>query len=41
MVPEKAWYLLPAGEIAGMLSVKLGAASGRYEKYREARELLG
>jgi hypothetical protein len=40
VVPEKAWYILPAGEIAGMLSVTLGAATGRYEKYREAWELL-
>jgi hypothetical protein len=40
VVPEKAWYLLPAQEIAGMRSVSLCTPTSRYEKYREAWELL-
>ena len=40
VVPEKAWYILPAKEIMGMLSVSLCTPTSRYEKYREAWELL-
>ncbi len=40
VVPEKAWYILPAKEIVGMRSVSLCTPTGRYEKYREAWELL-
>ena len=40
VVPEKAWYIVPAKEIAGMRSVSLGTPTSRYEKYREAWELL-
>ena len=40
VVPEKAWYILPAGEIVGMRSVSLCTPTSRYEKYREAWELL-
>ena len=40
VVPEKAWYILPAKEIVGMRSVSLGTPTSRYEKYREAWALL-
>jgi hypothetical protein len=40
VVPEKAWYILPAKEVAGMRAVSLCTPSSRYEKYREAWELL-
>jgi PD-(D/E)XK endonuclease len=40
VVPEEAWYFLPATEIMGMRSVTLMSATSRYEKYREAWELL-
>jgi hypothetical protein len=40
VVPEKAWYILPAREIAGMRSVSLCTPTSAYEKYREAWELL-
>ena len=40
VVPEKAWYILPAKEIVGMRSVTLCAPTGRYEKYRDAWKLL-
>ena len=40
VVPEKAWYILPAKEIAGMRAVSLCTPTSRYEKYREAWELL-
>lgn len=40
VVPEETWYILPAKEIEGMRSVTLCAPTGRYEKYREAWELL-
>ena len=40
VVPKETWYILPAGEIRGMRSVTLCVPSGKYEKYREAWELL-
>ncbi len=39
VVREDAWYIIPAGEIRGMLSVSLGNG-GRFEVYREAWESL-
>lgn len=40
MVPENAWYILPAKEIEGMRSVSLMTPTSRYEGYREAWHLL-
>ncbi len=40
VIPQKAWYILPAKEVVGMHAVSLGSPGGRYEKYREAWELL-
>ncbi|HSS96216.1 MAG TPA: group I intron-associated PD-(D/E)XK endonuclease, partial [Terriglobales bacterium] len=40
VVPEKAWFILPAGEIVGMRSVSLCTPTSRWEKYREGWELL-
>jgi hypothetical protein len=40
VVPEKAWYILPAKEVAGMRTVSLCTPTSRYEKYREAWELM-
>ncbi|MBI3476658.1 MAG: hypothetical protein HY010_13075 [Acidobacteria bacterium] len=40
VVPEKAWYILPAKEITGMRAVTLCTPTGRYEQYREAWKLL-
>jgi hypothetical protein len=40
VVPNDVWYILPMKEIQGMRSVTLCTATGRYEKYREAWELL-
>ncbi|HEY6339734.1 MAG TPA: group I intron-associated PD-(D/E)XK endonuclease [Candidatus Sulfotelmatobacter sp.] len=40
VVPEDGWFILPAKEIQGMRSVSLCTPAGRYEKYREAWELL-
>src|SRR5512147_1572590 len=40
VVPEKAWYILPAKEIVGMRSVTLCTPTGRYEQYRDAWKLL-
>jgi hypothetical protein len=35
VVLEDAWYIVPAKEIRGMLSISLGTG-GKYEEYREA-----
>ena len=42
VVPEDAWYIIPAKEIRGLKSISLCTRSGeaKYEKYREAWELL-
>jgi hypothetical protein len=40
VVPEKVWYIMPAKEVMGMRSVTLASATGCYEEYREAWELL-
>ena len=40
VVPEDVWFILPAKEVVGMRSVSLCTPTGRYEKYREAWELL-
>jgi PD-(D/E)XK endonuclease len=40
VVPENAWYILPAKEIEGMRSVSLMTPTSRYEVYREAWHLL-
>jgi hypothetical protein len=40
VVPEKIWYIIPAKEVLGMRSVTLASATGQYEQYREAWELL-
>jgi hypothetical protein len=40
VVPEEAWYILPVAEVVGKRSVSLCTPTGRYEKYREAWELL-
>jgi hypothetical protein len=40
VVPKETWYILPAGEIRGMRSGTFCVPSGKYEKYREAWELL-
>ena len=40
VVPVDVWYILPMREIEGMRSVSLCTPTGRYEKYREAWELL-
>jgi hypothetical protein len=40
VVPENAWYILPAKEIEGMRSVSLMTPTSKYEKYREAWHLL-
>jgi hypothetical protein len=43
VVFEDAWYIIPEGEILGMKSVSLHTkcSHSKYEKYREAWELLG
>jgi len=40
VVPENAWYILPAKEIEGMRSVSLMTPTSKYEGYREAWHLL-
>jgi hypothetical protein len=40
VVPEDAWYILPAKEIEGMRSVSLMTPTSKYEGYREAWHLL-
>jgi len=43
VIPEDAWYIIPAKEIRGLRSISLCTAESgeaRYEKYREAWELL-
>jgi hypothetical protein len=40
VVPEDAWYIVPAKEIRGMKSISLSTETGRYEKYLEAWHLL-
>ncbi|MGC2364791.1 MAG: hypothetical protein WA555_07255, partial [Candidatus Sulfotelmatobacter sp.] len=43
VVFEDAWYIIPEEEILGMKSVSLHTkcSHSKYEKYREAWELLG
>ncbi len=43
VIPEDAWYIIPAKEIRGLKSISLCTAESgeaKYEKYREAWELL-
>jgi len=40
VVPEDAWYIIPAKAIRGMQSISLFTEGGKYEKYREAWHLL-
>lgn len=42
VIPEDAWYIIPAKEIRGQRSISLCTAEGeaKYEGYREAWELL-
>ena len=42
VVPEDAWYIIPAKEIRGLKSISLCTENGeaKYEKYREAWDLL-
>jgi PD-(D/E)XK endonuclease len=43
VIPEDAWYIIPAKEIRGQRSISLFTAESgeaKYEKYREAWELL-
>jgi hypothetical protein len=40
VVPKNVWYILPMKEVQGVRSVSLCTPTGRYEKYREAWELL-
>ena len=39
-MPEDVWYILPAKEIEGMRSVSLMTPTSKYERYREAWNLL-
>ena len=42
VIPEDAWYIIPAKEIRGLRSISLCTAEGeaKYEEYREAWDLL-
>lgn len=42
VIPEDAWYIIPAKEICGLRSISLCTVGGeaKYEKYREAWGLL-
>lgn len=42
VIPEDAWYIIPAKEIRGLKSISLCTvgAEAKYEKYREAWKLL-
>jgi hypothetical protein len=40
VVPEDAWYIVPAKAIRGMKSISLLTQGGKYEGYREAWHLL-
>ncbi len=43
VIPEDAWYIIPAKEIRGLKSISLcteGSGEAKYEKYREAWKLL-
>ncbi|MGA2347182.1 MAG: group I intron-associated PD-(D/E)XK endonuclease [Candidatus Sulfotelmatobacter sp.] len=40
VVPEDAWYIIPAKAIRGMKSISLLTQGGKYEGYREAWHLL-
>jgi PD-(D/E)XK endonuclease len=42
VIPEDAWYIIPAKEIRGLKSISLCTYGGeaKYEKYREAWDLL-
>lgn len=42
VIPEDAWYIVPAKEIRGLKSISLCTAGGeaKYERYREAWQLL-
>ena len=42
VIPEDAWYIIPAREVFGLKSISLGTvgAEAKYEHYREAWSLL-
>ena len=40
VVPEDAWYIVPAKLIVGQMTICLGSPAGRFEQYREAWHLL-
>jgi len=40
VIAEDVWYIVPAKEIRGLKSISLCTREGKYEKYREAWELL-
>ena len=40
VIPEDAWYIVPAEKIRGLKSISLCTREGRYEEYREAWHLL-
>ena len=40
VIPEDAWYLVPAKTIRGLQAICLGSPQGRYEQYREAWDVL-
>jgi hypothetical protein len=40
VIPEDAWYIVPAKSIRGLGSICLCSSEGRYEEYREGWKLL-
>ena len=40
VIPEDAWYIVPAKLIRGQQTICLASPQGRYEEYREAWHLL-
>jgi hypothetical protein len=40
VIPEDAWYIVPAKLILGQATMRLGGPLGRFEQYREAWHLL-
>ncbi len=40
VIPEDAWYIVPAKLILGQSTMRLGGPAGRFEHYREAWHLL-
>lgn len=40
VIPEDAWYIVPAKVIRGLQAICLGSARGNYEQYLEAWHLL-